>query len=246
MSDAPVRSSVADGVTAARAGRYIFIGDIHGCYDELCDLLETIGVKETDTVVSLGDLARKGPHADRCIDLFIERRYEAVLGNNDAKLLARAKHPLKRLFASRDEAAVMREAHRVRFLQSLPLFLDFPDAGVVAVHGGILPNDKRFGAALVTRHAALELRHVRRDDDGCWSPVLKGTETDADPFWADVWNGDRLVVYGHTPYREPRVHTRAIGLDTGCVYGGSLSAAVYDGPRKWQLVSVPARARYAR
>jgi diadenosine tetraphosphatase ApaH/serine/threonine PP2A family protein phosphatase len=211
--------------------RHIFIGDIHGCLDEVHDLLAKIGVNASDRVVSLGDLTRKGPAAGRVIDLWLERRYDAVLGNNDVKLTARA--PL------------VASPRRIAFLRRLPLHLDFPSLGVVAVHGGVLPNGRRFDPALVPREAALELRYIRRDAHRTWFGVPKGKQTDSDPFWADVWDGDRIIVYGHTPRREPRVHERALGLDTGCVYGGKLTAAVFDAPERWTLVSVPARRKYA-
>jgi predicted phosphodiesterase len=211
--------------------RHIFIGDIHGCFDEVRDLLAKIGVDDSDRVVSLGDLTRKGPAAGRCLDLWIERGYAAVLGNNDVKLTARA--PL------------VWTPRRIAFLRRLPLHLDFPELGVVAVHGGVLPNDRRFTPALVPREAALALRHIRRNAAGTWSGVSKGDQMESDPFWADVWDGDRIVVYGHTPRREPRVHPRALGLDTGCVYGGTLTAAVFDAPERWTLVSVAARRKYA-
>ncbi|MBV8518963.1 MAG: metallophosphoesterase family protein [Acidobacteria bacterium] len=211
--------------------RHIFIGDIHGCLDEVHDLLAKIGVTDSDRVVSLGDLTRKGPKVAGVIDLWIARGYDAVLGNNDVKLTARA--------------TLVASPRRIKFLRRLPLHLDFPKLGVVAVHGGVLPNSRSFDASLVPRHAALSLRHIRRDGSGKWSSVPKEKQADSDPFWADVWDGDRLVVYGHTPRREPRVHKRALGLDTGCVYGGKLTAAVFAGPERWTLVSVPARRKYA-
>jgi len=65
-----------------------------------------------------------------------------------------------------------------------------------------------------------------------------------DVLWAEKWKGDRFVVYGHTPVREPKFDKRALGLDTGCVYGGSLTAALHDGS-EWTTLSVAAKRRYA-
>ncbi|HUR82051.1 MAG TPA: metallophosphoesterase [Thermoanaerobaculia bacterium] len=226
--------------------RHIFMGDIHGCYAEVCDLLAKVAVRDGDRVISLGDMVRKGPDAARVIDLWLERGYEAVLGNIDAKLIARARRPLWRLFSPTADRAVMNDRRRLDFLRALPVYRDYPSLGVVAVHGGVLPNSKAFDATLVPRDTALELRYVRRDDSsGQWTFVPKGEQRASDPFWADLWKGDRLVVYGHTPRDEPKVHSRAIGLDTGCVYGGRLTAAVFEDRDRWTLVSVPARRRYA-
>ena len=76
--------------------------------------------------------------------------------------------------------------------------------------------------------------------------IPKGKQQIGDPFWAEVWDGDRLVLYGHTPRSEPKIDRRAIGLDTGCVYGGKLTAAIVESKDKWRLVDVQARRRYAR
>jgi diadenosine tetraphosphatase ApaH/serine/threonine PP2A family protein phosphatase len=225
--------------------RHIFIGDIHGCFDELTDLLSRVQVTESDVVVALGDLTRKGPAPDRCIELWRDRRYLSVLGNNDAKILERASKLRHRLFARRPDRRVLQRPDLLREIELWPLFLDFQDAGVVAVHGGVLPNSNRFSAELVPREAALELRYVRRRGDQ-WRMVPRGKQQDGDRFWSEVWDGDRIVVYGHTPQREARIDRRSIGIDTGCVYGGKLTAVVFDQPGKWRLVDVPARRAYSR
>lgn len=95
------------------------------------------------------------------------------------------------------------------------------------------------------REAALELRYIRRDKNG-WRMVPKGKEQTGDKFWSEVWNGDRIVVYGHTPGRQARIDKKAVGIDTGCVYGGTLTAAVFEKPMKWTLAGVRARRVYSR
>jgi diadenosine tetraphosphatase ApaH/serine/threonine PP2A family protein phosphatase len=65
-----------------------------------------------------------------------------------------------------------------------------------------------------------------------------------DALWSDKWKGDRFVVYGHTPLREPKFNARALGLDTGCVYGGTLTAAVFARER-WTFERVKAKRKYA-
>ena len=223
--------------------RTIFIGDIHGCLDEVRDLLGLLEVSREDRVVSLGDITRKGPAVGDCVDLWRERGYEAVLGNNDAKLIARSKSWKPAWLAAAPDRQVLLKRKRLDVIRSWPLFLDCQEAGAVAVHGGVLPNSERFSAALAPRRAALELRYIRKN--GQWTQIPKGQQLADDPFWADVWNGDRIVVYGHTPRQDVLIHPRAIGLDTGCVYGGKLSAAVFTAKDKYEIVSVPARRAYA-
>jgi predicted phosphodiesterase len=226
-------------------GRHIFIGDIHGCIDELSELLSRIGVSSGDTVIALGDLTRKGPAPDRCVQLWAERGYLSVLGNNDAKMLARARSWRRRVFSLPSDRKILRRRDLLETIRRWPLHLDFSAMGIAAVHGGVLPNGEHFSAELVPREAALELRHIRRDAQR-WRMVPRGEEKPGDPFWSEVWNGDRLIVYGHTPREKPKVDRRAIGLDTGCVYGGKLTAAVFDEAGNWELVDVRARRRYSR
>jgi predicted phosphodiesterase len=222
------------------AGRLIFIGDIHGCYDELRELLARVAPAANDVVVSVGDVVTKGPAADRCLDLWRERGYLAVQGNNEVKLLESA-YPLLRLF-SRDR--VLRRGDLLQYITSWPLVLDFPAAGVAAVHGGFLPqmqvNAKEVEQA---RDEIIELRWIRKKN-GEWKPVPKEKKKKDDVLWSEKWKGNRFVVYGHTPVREPKFDAHAVGLDTGCVYGGALTAAIFaDG--RWTTESVKAHHRYA-
>ncbi|HEX6098642.1 MAG TPA: metallophosphoesterase [Thermoanaerobaculia bacterium] len=221
-------------------GRLIFIGDIHGCYDELVELLGRLKPSASDVVVSVGDIVTKGPAADRCLDLWRERGFLAVKGNNEIKVLHRAR-PLLRFFA-RDR--VVRRGDLLRYIESWPIVIDFPAAAIAAVHGGFLPQ--MHVDAETVEHAQdeiVELRWIRKKD-GAWKAIPKDRKKSGDVLWSEKWKGDRFVVYGHTPVREPKFDARALGLDTGCVYGGKLTAASYAGG-KWTTQSVPAKRQYA-
>ncbi|HKO57796.1 MAG TPA: metallophosphoesterase, partial [Thermoanaerobaculia bacterium] len=208
-----------------RAMRYLFIGDIHGCIEELRDLLDLAALGADDLVVSLGDIVRKGPDALACARLIRERGGRAVLGNNEDKLL---RNPFRRIVQNRE---------LMRYVSKLPYVLDFPAIGVRAVHGGVLPDGR------LNRKIATTLRWLKRGKRG-WEPSGQ-KQKPGEVFWAEVWDGDRLVVYGHTPRKEPRIDRKAIGVDTGCVYGGKLTGVLFHGPGEWQLLQVPARRKYS-
>ena len=231
-----------ESVRTSPRGRLIAIGDIHGCHDELVELLERVDPRPDDTVVSVGDMVQKGPAAARCLELWRARGYLAVKGNNEIKLLGDA-HPVLRFFA-RENRDVLTRGDLLRYIESWPLVIDFPDAGTAAVHGGFLP-DMRVTPEDVEREQDVvhRLRWIRRKD-GEWRYVPKEKKKKDDVLWAEKWRGERFVVYGHTPLREPRFDKRALGLDTGCVYGGSLTAAVLEGG-VWRTVGVEARQKYA-
>lgn len=223
-------------------GRLIVVGDIHGCFDELRELLSRVAPAANDVVVSVGDVVTKGPAADRCLDLWRERGYLAVQGNNEIKLLGRAR-PLLRLFAQEDRN-VLRRRDLLQYIESWPLVVDFPQERVTAVHGGFLPQMQVTPEDVERERDVIpQLRWIRKED-GEWRPVPKEKKRKDDVLWSEKWRGDRFVLYGHTPLREPKRDRQALGLDTGCVYGGSLTAAVLTDGR-WETVSVKAKRKYA-
>lgn len=224
----------------APSGRLIFLGDIHGCYDELVELLDRLRPSASDVVVSVGDIVGKGPAADRCLELWREHGYLAVKGNNEIKLLSRSR-PLLRFFA-RDR--VIRRRDLLQFIESWPIVIDFPTVAITAVHGGFLPQmDVTAEEVERAGDAIVELRWIRKTN-GEWTPIPKEKKRNDDVLWSEKWKGNRFVVYGHTPVREPKLDARALGLDTGCVYGGTLTAAVWVAG-EWSIESVKARRKYA-
>jgi serine/threonine protein phosphatase 1 len=208
-------------------GRVIVIGDIHGCFAELKALLARVDPSPDDLVISTGDIVHKGPDPVRCLRLWRERGYLAVRGNNEEKLLERA----------------MLRRELLSYIRRWPVAIDIAALGITVVHGGFFPRMK-ITAKSIARHAddVIRLRWIRREK-GEWISVGKTRQRKGDVLWPAVWKGPRTVVYGHTPLRRPRVDRHAIGLDTGCVYGGWLTAAIYDG--RWHFKRVRARRQYA-
>jgi predicted phosphodiesterase len=222
--------------------RLIFIGDIHGCHDELRALLALVAPASRDVVVSVGDVVTKGPAVAKCLDLWRERGYLAVRGNNEIKLLESA-HPLFRFFALENRDVLLRK-DLLRYIASWPLVLDFPDANVTAVHGGFLPQMNVTEEDVAREQDVVpKLRWIRKKD-GDWMYAGKEKKKKGDVLWSEKWKGDRFIVYGHTPVREPKFDKHALGLDTGCVYGGALTAAIFT-RGEWTLQHVPAARSYA-
>ncbi|HEY0789274.1 MAG TPA: metallophosphoesterase [Thermoanaerobaculia bacterium] len=233
--------------------RLIFIGDVHGCFDELDELASGLSLGSQDRVVGVGDLVAKGPSSARVVELFRERGWQSVRGNQDQKVIEGS----LRLpdLEGRDEL--------LEWLAGLPDWIDVPlepgepphavrpngegAAGVLVVHGGVLPGTPPLDYLLRDQRSSLRtLRFLRRDCKGEWIPVPKGKERDGDRFWGDLWDGERIVVYGHSPVpdSQPRIRAKTIGIDTGCVYGGRLTAAILD-DGEWRFESVAARRVYA-
>jgi hypothetical protein len=211
------------------SGRTIVIGDIHGCYDELVTLLEKVALGADDRVVAVGDLVVKGWKNREVLDLFIEdKRFRAVLGNHDRALVRYLRGKKDSLKDSQEKVLAELEEDLERyflFLQALPPMIDL--GSHLVVHAGLRP-----GVTLSKQKVGdlTELRTLGKDRTS-----RKGVP------WYDVYDGERVVLFGHWPAPEPRRGPRAIGLDTGCVYGNRLTAYIIETE---ELLSVKARRAY--
>lgn len=210
-------------------GRTIIIGDIHGCFDELTDLLKLVEPRKDDRVVAVGDLIVKGEKNREVLDLFIDdNRFSSVIGNHDRALRQFWRGEPVRLTEAQKAASAELELNRERYstyLKSLPFMIDL--GSHLVVHAGVRP-----GVSLQDQMAGdlTELRTM-----GANPSSRKGVP------WYEVYRGEKIVLFGHWPNSEPRRGPKAIGLDTGCVYGGHLTAFVIE---SGQFVSVPARRAY--
>lgn len=212
-------------------GRTIVIGDIHGCFDELQDLLSLVKLRRNDRVVAVGDLIVKGEKNREVLDLFInDARFSSVIGNHDRALRQYWRGEPVSLTKAQEAARVELESHRRRYfkyLRSLPYMIDL--GSYLVVHAGLRPG------VPLDRQMAADLTQLRTM--GANPSRRKGVP------WYAVYRGEKIVLFGHWPGSKPRRGRRAIGLDTGCVYGGRLTALVIESE---QLLSVPARRTYDR
>jgi hypothetical protein len=205
-------------------GRTLVVGDVHGCREELEQLLVKAGLQPGDTLVLAGDLTAKGPDSQGVVQLARERGALAVLGNHDAHVL----DILAGKSSKAHHAQVARSlgASDAAYLQALPLWLELEAA--LVVHAGLLPG---LPLERQPRHLLLNLRSF--DEAGEPSTRVEGGVP-----WASRWPGPRRVLFGHDALRGLQRHPHALGLDTGCVYGGALTAAWLPGEA---LVQVKAR-----
>jgi hypothetical protein len=210
-------------------GRTIVIGDIHGCFDELSDLLDLVELRTDDRVIAVGDLITKGEKNREVLDLFIkDRRFSSVVGNHDRALRQYWRGEPVRLTKQQKAAAAQLESGREQYseyLRSLPFTINL--GSHLVVHAGVRPG------VPLRQQMASDLTEMRTM--GANPSRRKGVP------WYDVYRGRRIVLFGHWPAEAPRLSPHAIGLDTGCVYGGRLTAYIIESK---EFVSVPARRSY--
>jgi hypothetical protein len=226
--------------------RTIWIGDVHGCAPELEELLTIVSPSEGDEVVFVGDLVARGPDTVRVLEIARELSAVSVRGNHEQKMiLAREAYRNgergPRLSPSHQRVLLDLKDADWSYLENLPLSLEFPDHDVRVVHAGVVPNVE------LSAQGAWTLMHIR-------SLTSLGAASDrySDRSWAVDYVGGPHVVFGHNAQAGLQLHPHATGLDTACVYGGSLSALVLErgqhvpppAERQACIVAVPAREQY--
>lgn len=216
--------------------RSIIIGDVHGCADELEILLRHLAIDATDEIIFVGDLVNKGPASHRVVTMARELKARAVLGNHERRLLHFHRTGEQTYLKAGDaETIASLSISDWLFLESLPLTISLPEYNAIVVHGGFLPDQpiRQQSEEVVTRIQVI-------DSEG---HPAKRSEAPTGKPWADFWTGPEFVLYGHTPRRTVFRRPFSIGLDTGCVYGGRLTAFIY--PQK-VLCQVRAKTAYVK
>ena len=233
------------------AGPFDIIGDVHGCFDELALLLRTLGYEVDGVrakhpagrrVVFLGDLVDRGPDTPGVLELVMNMVADgaayAVPGNHDTKLLRKLRGKEVRLTHGLAESVAQLEARTPEFRERVAGFIDdlvshyvFDEGRLVVAHAGMKQEMQGRGSGRVREFALYGETTGETDEYGL--PVRYN--------WAGDYRGRALVVYGHTPVVEPEWINGTICIDTGCVFGGRLTALRY--PEK-ELVSVDAARQY--
>ncbi len=213
--------------------RTIIIGDLHGCHREALDLLDALAVSASDRVIFTGDLVDRGPFPRECVELAM--RYECVLGNHEERHLQQRHRAAGRLSEDHLRTREALGEEHFAWLASLPRFLRVPEHGAAVVHAGCYPG--RPLEAQLDQHL-LHAQHLRPPSGKSWWP----SKAPADArFWTHFWEGPERLVFGHTVVDQPLVTPLAVGIDTGAVHGGGLTAVVLP---DWEVVSVPSRRAY--
>lgn len=223
--------------------RTIIVGDLHGCREELEDLLAYLGFGAGDQLISVGDVVVRGPDPHGTVNVLRKAGARGVRGNHEdrvlrwkaARDLGRPAPPIGSMTRRTIDALKPRDWE---WLAAMPLWIDLPEHGVRVVHAGVVPGvpmERQDPRALL----------FMRSLDARGAPVAER----GGPSWAHRWPGPEHVVYGHHAKDECEIAPYATGIDTGCVYGGRLTAMVLrdgelpppPGHRASVLISVPAR-----
>ena len=238
-------------------GAFDIIGDIHGCFDELTELLTRLNYKierntdghfeienpEGRRAIFLGDLVDRGNNSPGVLRLVMDmvkaRKAFCICGNHDEKLNkflmgknVNRNHGLDITVRQLESTSKEFRNEVKEFLNGLIAHYVFDDGKLVVAHGG-LPEEMHGRAAAAVRAFCL-FGETTGEIDEFGLPVRYN--------WAKNYKGKAMVVYGHTPIPEAEWLNNTLNIDTGCVFGGKLTALRY--PEK-ETVSVAAKQVYS-
>jgi hypothetical protein len=204
--------------------RTIFIGDIQGCYEEFMTLLEKLEYDTNkDQLYLVGDTINRGPGSDLVLDFLIANpQIKSVLGNHEYHFLE---------FAKSDNQSVTKHFSKllpllkgklkqyIEFMDSWPPFIE--NEKWFVVHAGLLPNE-----------------HPKDSDPEKLCHIRDITYEGKTAPWFEFYNGDKLIIYGHWAKMGLVDLPKVKGLDSGCVYGRTLTAYIFEENR---FISTPAQ-----
>jgi len=206
--------------------RIFAVGDIHGCAEALERLLEKLPVDwESDLLIFLGDYIDRGPEPRRALEMVmdLQERYPerviALLGNHEWMFLRYLRGIEPEVFLYNGGDRTLRdffeegrlevpERHR-RFLEERPLFYETEE--YFFVHAGVRPE-----------------RPLTSQDEEDLLWIREG-------FYYYPGTFPKKIVFGHTPFPDPLILPDRLGIDTGCVYGGKLTAVELPAERIYQV-----------
>lgn len=234
-------------------GPFDIIGDLHGCFDELCLLLTQLGYTVDAEncaarppagrkAVFLGDFCDRGPKNTEVLRLIMNMSTSedalCLPGNHDVKLLKKLRGAKVQLSHGLNITVEQLAKEPPEFSEKVGTFID-----------GLISHYVLDGGKLVVAHAGVKEKYQGRSSKRVRDFCLYGETTgEIDEFglpvrlpWVNEYRGKARVVYGHIPSLEVQIVNNAVGIDTGCVFGGKLTAYRYP---ENEIVQVQARKQY--
>ncbi len=189
--------------------RTLFIGDIHGCFDELLLLLKKVNYKPGfDRLLFVGDLINKGPFSLEVIEYCYKNNLEVVKGNHEYNFLDRID---KKILKNNEiyDKIINSSVDYLTWIRSMPLFIE--EKNFLLVHAGLKPNT-----------------HPSKTDPEILTKVRNWEEGKILKPWYEFYNDKKIIVYGHWAAQGLMIRNNTKGLDSGCCYGRQLSCYILE------------------
>jgi bis(5'-nucleosyl)-tetraphosphatase (symmetrical) len=219
----------------------VVIGDVHGCIDELKDMVrQARELNPRIQIYQIGDLLDKGPDQVACVRYCIAEGIHVVMGNHEAKHIRKRRQYIKGKKLEDFEATYQDTILNLTddewvWLESLPYTIQIGKSTLV--HAGIGPH------SLKRTEELLYIRYV--DSSGKMVGNTFEAKDGLTP-WQNVYDGSQKIIYGHNAYKEqdiPHYFGNTIGIDLGCVYGNYLCGLLLYEDGKNFLLNLVTKAK---
>jgi bis(5'-nucleosyl)-tetraphosphatase (symmetrical) len=240
--------------------RTIVIGDVHGCIAELDELLLKVEYRVgKDRLVFAGDLVDRGPDSVAVVRRARELEAECVLGNHEDKHIRFAKWTKKLKSGEVTKHPMKFDEHKtkiqsglseddIRWLKELPLYIrlgKFNGRKFVVVHGGLefnKPIEKQ-------PKNMMRIRYVNQKTGIFMGSQYIGHQPEGSQYWSELWSGPESIIYGHAVWAMVRTDSfpggyTCYGIDTGCCFGGTLTAMILPEKGAFEFIDVKAKEKY--
>jgi len=198
--------------------RTLFIGDVHGCVEELAELFEKFSPNADDKIYQVGDLINKGPDSPATLKFILKHNIKCVMGNHEAKLLQILSKPKAELTPK--ELKFLENVQKPEWIASV--VSEFPfwiDTGrEILLHAGLEPEKKTLEEMSLKSILTIRLWNER-------------------PWYEQTAFNGRTIIFGHWAMNGLIDFPHAKGLDTGCVYGKLLTGYCPEENRFYQVTA---------
>jgi serine/threonine protein phosphatase 1 len=243
--------------------RHIIIGDVHGCLEELKELITKISIDSTDILYFIGDLIDRGPDSSGVVkyvhSLSTQNNLILILGNHEEKFLRyviqkKSKKILKKNSSKIEEFELLLkniDKDDLKFLSNSYINYNISSFNICLLHAGIPENSRidlsfnnKYSPELLKSDKHFELIFKTRflDENGLF---ISADNNDPNRvFWADSYDGRYgKIIFGHHAMisDKPIEFKNAINVDTGCVFGGYLSACITNQISSYEFISIKSK-----
>lgn len=248
----PVKHVTLHEPFLSKFNEIVVIGDVHGCFDEMKQMLNLIhqGATRGEQILKIfvGDLVNKGPKNREVLELLLGDKNSshpsilAVRGNHDEVVISETLN-WRHFQSIKKKNSWMKELSddELNYLIDLPYTISIPSLNSIIVHAGLVPGvelqEQNLRDLVTMRNLIIEEKHGKHGVKYSTTERHKPGEA-----WANVWAGPSHVYFGHDAKRLLQECPFATGLDTGCVYGNHLTALFIKGSRKGQFIKLKATA----
>jgi diadenosine tetraphosphatase ApaH/serine/threonine PP2A family protein phosphatase len=241
--------------------RVACIGDVHGCIEEYLELLSKLEWLSLDEIWSLADLVDRGPDSGAVVKT-TRSRIKSIGGNHDYTMVGHYERWLKtgEVPKNADKARTLSQLSKedYEYLRDLPRLHVIDDLDLVLVHGGLWPSTELWRQPYNVIRA--QMIHPGQGDNSRWwgnkAHFHKSGKTEAENVaegwarWYHIYNLPHRVAFGHSVFAMPKEHQNegaglTVGVDTGCCFGGSLTAAIFDNSPRPTYLSVRAKKEWS-